>query len=193
MFRLDQRKKIILSVGFLLLLAAVTYRVYPHIESAYPTEDKIELLQTQLAGFRKQLEKRRQLRSRQQASVKLLNTLETNLFRGDTPALAGVEIQSFLDRIAAENSIAISSVQVVEGKKLTEVPYAEVSVRLTFGATIAQLKHFLYAVETSPRFLKVTELNIRGASRGIVGKRFLGVTMVITGLMDRSSGLSVEE
>ena len=193
MFRLDQRKKIILSIGFLFLLAAVVYRAYPHIESAYPTEDKIELLETQLAGFKKQLEKRRQLRSRQQASVKLLNSFETNLFRGDTPALAAVEIQSFLDRITAEESIAISSVQVVEGKKLTEVPYEEVSVRLTFGATIAQLKQFLYSIETSPRFLKVTELNIRGASHGMVGKRFLGVTMVITGLMDRSSGLSIKE
>lgn len=191
--RIDQRKRVILSVGFLLLFAAVVYRVYPHIEAAYPTAGKIDLLESQLAGYKQKLEKSRQLESRLRDSAKLLTELEKNLFQGATPALAAVEIQSILDRIATENSIAISAIQVVEGKKLTDVPYGEVSVRLTFGATIAQLKHFLYAIESSPRFLKVTESTIRGSSRGTAGKRFLSVTMVITGLMDQSSGLSVEE
>ncbi|MDA3894565.1 MAG: type II secretion system protein GspM [Desulfobacteraceae bacterium] len=193
MFKIDQRKKIILSVGSFLLVAAILYRVYPLVENVYPTADKIDLLETQLAGYNHQLGKKKQLKSRMQDSTKFLSKLEANLFRGDTPALAAVEIQAILDSIVSENNIEISSIQVVEGGKLKELPYGEVTVRLTFGATIAQLKHFLYAIETSSQFLKVTETTIRSSSRGSIGKRFLGVTMVITGLMDRLNIISDKE
>ncbi|MDA3896809.1 MAG: type II secretion system protein GspM [Desulfobacteraceae bacterium] len=194
MFNIDQRKKYIFTIGLILLILAIFYRTYPIVESAYPTEEKIALLKTQFAGYKHQFEKSKQLKSKIQQSTNMLIEFETHLFKGETPALAAVEIQSILDQIASENNMEISSIQVLKGKKIQiGLPYGNVNVRLTFASTISKFKSMLYAIDTSSKFLKVTEITVRSSSRKKDDNRLLDVTMTVAGLMDLSSKISGKE
>lgn len=191
MFDIDQRKKYILAIGSVLLILAIFYRIYPIVENVYPTDEKIALLKTQFDGCKQKLQKSKQLKSRIKQSTRMINELEPRLFRGETPALAAVEIQAILDQIVSENNVEISSVQVLEGKKAQNgLPYGHVTVRLTFILTVSKLKRILYAIESSSKFLKVTETTIRSSSRKQGDNRLLDVTMTVAGLMGLSSNIS---
>ncbi len=191
MLDIDQRKKYILAIGSVLLIFAIFYRMYPIVEKVYPTDEKIDLLRTQYASYKHQLEKSKQLESKIQQSATLVKSLEAHLLKGETSALAAVEIQTILDQIASENNVEISSVQVIEGKKAQSgLPYGHVNVRLTFALTISRLKHMLYAIDTSSKFLKVAEITINSSGKKKGENRLIGVTMTVTGMMDQSNNKS---
>ena len=183
MFTLDRRKKNILILGAILLTVAIAYRFMPLIGNLYPPQDELDALAEQLVNYRNQLKKLKHIKARKQALETALQKRKSNLFGAETASLAAVEVQNIIDQIFSENNVEISSIQVIDEKPVKNKPYIQVPIRLTFASTISRLQKILYAIESSPRYLKVDEARFRSSSSG--GKnRLISVTITISGLMN---------
>jgi Tfp pilus assembly protein PilO len=181
-FKLTRERKIILLFGAVILFAGLLYRYSPEIMGNFSSlSEEIELKKKKLFQSRKILEERNALESRLVSLNRALERGENRLLTGETPALAAVDIQNTLNKMAGKIEVQISSMRVLKPEKKEEDFYLTIPVQFTLQSNIRQLKEVVYEIEASSKILRIKEIRIR-ALRG-KDKDQIQSTLTVEGFM----------
>ena len=178
---IDRKKRNLLIGGIVLLLLGVGYRFFPVFQNLQPSAEEIELKQRQIAKYQRTLQSRPQLEAKLESLTKTLQRVDATLLRGETSALAAVEIQNLLNEIGAQSQVDIKTMRVLKPETLESAGYLKIPVQVTLNVTARQLKEVLYKLETSPKLLKVTDIRVRSTRRGRTEE--VQATLTVAGYM----------
>ncbi|MCL6582083.1 MAG: type II secretion system protein M [bacterium] len=143
-------------VGFLLFAVGI---IYPILRHNLKLKQEVEDKRRRIENFSAIAEKKGIVQARLAYLKDKRQAFDQRLLSGDTPAVAAAELQTILNDMAAEHELTISSQRIINPKErgiLLEVP-----VQITTQCTITKLKEFLFEIESYPKFLSVSNLNIR--------------------------------
>ncbi len=183
---MDKRKQKLLVIGAILLFLGVLYRFFPDFSAMLPGSSEIEMKQGQLRQYQKQAARLDGMKGQLDELEKELGQVEAQLFSGDTPSLAAVEIQKMLSEISEKNGAQIDSIEVMAVNSIDNVPYVEIPVRFVILARIDQLKHILYGIESHARYLAVKEATVK-PRRLAEGDDGIYAVLTVAGLMKEKS------
>jgi hypothetical protein len=182
-FEITRERKIILSVGAVLLILGAIYRFYPLIGPLLTGSDDIFVKQESIGRYQNVVSRDHQVAADHGRISRMLSRAEAGLLAGATESLAAVEIQNIINTVAAANNIKIDTMQVMRTRDADGVGYAMIPVRFTFGSNILQLKEILHRMEIHDKMLIVTEINIGMAVRTRPGE--LRATITVEGVMKK--------
>jgi|GEM_PF-1408087 len=143
-------------VGFLLFAVGI---IYPIVRHNFKLKQEVEDKRRRIENFSAIAKKKGIVQARLDYLKDKRQAFDQRLLSGDTPAVAAAELQTILNDMAAEHELTISSQRIINPKErgiLLEVP-----VQITTQCTITKLKEFLFEIESYPKFLSISNLNIR--------------------------------
>jgi len=163
--KIEKNRKYLLIAGILLLLAGAVYRLWPSIQELSQglsgTDEDILLKQKQIAKYQQVLQARGDLEKQVETLEKTLKKRESELFAGETPAIAAADIQKVLQEIAQRSQVEIKTVRVLKPEEVGNRYYLNIPVQLNINGTIRHLKDFFYRIMVSPKCLTVKKVGLR--------------------------------
>ncbi len=177
----------ILIAGAVLLLGGAVYRYFPNIMDGWSLDEEIALEKEKQKKYIELGRERSSLEARLIKMNRSLERAEAGLLSGETPAMAGVDVQNALASIASRSSVEIESIYVLARKETDEsVPFAgeypEVQVEVGLVATIRQLKEMLHGIESSSTLLRISEA--RCDTEGAKKMGLIKIRLTIEGFMN---------
>lgn len=178
---LSKERKILLAVGGVLLLFGLAYRMVPFSREFGDGNAELMVKKEQIAKYLKRIQDKENLEKRQLVLTKAVEQLKQGLLKGQTPALAAVSLQNWLNETADRISVEIQSTRVLGAAPIENDAFMAVPLQLSMNLTVRQLKSLFYAIESSESFLHVTQLRLKRLGEGL--PVMLQVGMTITGYM----------
>ena len=173
--------------GIVLVFAGLCFRFYPSYESLRSGEGAQALTGKRLAKYRQVVKSKATLEDRLVLFEKSLARAEEGLLKGETEALAAVDIQNMLNEIVLASGVEIKSMQVLKPPEQNqETPYTSVPVQFSVMSTIRQLQDILYKIETCPQFYLTVQWIRISAGRG--GRGEVRCDMAVAGIMRKVEG-----
>jgi hypothetical protein len=154
-----QKGPILIIGGIVGLLVFVFGIIYPIITGNMKTRKEIEEKKRRIETYSSIAEKKGSIKARLEYLKSKRAAFDQRLLSGDTPAVAAAELQTILNDMASEHELTINSQRIINPKErglLLEVP-----VQILTQCTITKLKELLFQIESYPKFLSVSDLNIR--------------------------------
>ena len=177
---MTRERRIILIAGALLLAAGAVYRFAPDMTGFFGSSGDRVQKERRLARYRTLVREKDHLQDELAAVHQALARMEGRLLAGSTPALAGVDLQNFLNDLAARAQVRIESMRVLRTRDAAP-GYQAVSVQAVFVAEMRQVEQMLYRLETGPKLLRVVD------SRLVVNNprqwRDIRATLTVEGFM----------
>jgi hypothetical protein len=153
---MTRERRIILLIGALLLAGGAIYRFAPDMAGLFDGGGDRAQKERRLARYRGMVLEKDHLQDELAAVLQALARMEGRLLAGSTPALAGVDLQNFLNDLAARSQIRIESMRALRTRDA--VPgYLAVSVQAVFVAEMRQVEQMLYRLETGSKLLRVVD------------------------------------
>ncbi|MFZ5569115.1 MAG: type II secretion system protein GspM [Thermodesulfobacteriota bacterium] len=182
-FEITKERKIILAVGGLLLLLGLVYRFYPDVAGLLPDGGELDVKMKTVERYRQKVAERRRIQERNMILTRRLEQAEQALLDGATPALAAVSIQNVINEIAQANGLEILSQLVLKTREEPEKDYLEIPVQITTRMNVAQLRTFLYRIESAPKLLAIVDMRLLRMEAA--GPDVLTASMTVSGYMKR--------
>jgi len=163
---MSREKKYILIGGLILLMAGATYRFWPEIEAFRPLGEAMAFKERKVDKYRQMVQKRNALDAEILSLNRDLERAASGLLTGETTALVAVDIQNILNDIASRSEVEVKTMRVLNPKDPEEWPpgkdrFRVIPVQISMDANIRQLKEILYKIETSRKFLRISDMRIR--------------------------------
>ena len=159
--RLSKERKYILIAGGVLLFIGLLYRGFPFVLDIFSGSEEIAVKTRKLIKYRKVVQVRNKLEETLRSLNRTLARAELGLLIGDTPALCAVDIQNILNEIANRTKVEIKTMLVLKPKQKKEMKYMSIPVKFSISSTIEQLKETLYMIASSPKIMKVKDIQLR--------------------------------
>ena len=182
--KISKEKKILLTVGAILLLFGVVYRFFPFWESIESLEDEIALTRKKLGKYRSMVPERNELEKRLINYNRIIERAEGGLLEGETPALAAVDIQNILNEITGKSELEVLTMRVLKAESEEEDLYTTVPVQITIRCTVRQLKEVVYQVESASKLLRISDFRVR-VVRGKKDEGQVQATLTVEGFMEK--------
>ncbi len=183
-FRIDNQRKYILIALAVLFFLGTIYRFWPSFQDlVYPYEE-VEIKEMTLTKYQKMVENARGLEGKLITLQQSLKKLESGLLSGKTVALAAVDIQNILHKIASKSKVEITRVKMLKPQEVAQGNYLSVPVEFETKLTTRQLKEILYRLRSSPKYLTVKKVRTRYTRRG----RQIHSNITVSGYMKRAEG-----
>jgi hypothetical protein len=186
-FQITKERKIILMFGMIVLLGGLIYRFLPILGNFSSLQEEIRLKEKQIQKYRKMLEERNVLEKRLISLNRSLERVEGMLLEGETSALAAVDIQNTLNKMAKKSEIQIQSMRVLKPEKKEEDFYISIPVQVTLRSSIRQLKEIIYEIEAAQKILRIRDIRTR-VLRG-KDKELIQSTLTVQGFMKEKQDL----
>lgn len=154
-------RRIILIAGAILLILGAIYRFMPEIDWGNDQQLAHALKTQKLARLVTQIQSKAQVDTQFRKVQKQVARNEAALLSGNTPALAGGEIQSHLKSASERLGLTLKRVHVLKPIEIEDLPYVLIPVQVTMEASIRELKEFLYQVAASKKMMRIDRLQIR--------------------------------
>lgn len=181
---MTQERRYILMAGCVLLLLGLMYRFYPDVIDFLPDSGELDMKIKTVERYKEKVGERRQIQERIMTLARRLEQAESVFLEGATPALAAVSIQNVVNEIAQSNGLEMASQLVMKTRDDPEKPYLEIPVQITVRLSVAQLRDFLYKIDSSPQLLAILDLRLRRLETA--GPDMLNATMTVAGYMKKS-------
>ncbi|MCK5541754.1 MAG: hypothetical protein KAI40_03610 [Desulfobacterales bacterium] len=181
--RLSKERKYILIVGGALLFVGLLYRGSPFFFDIFSGSEEIAVKTRKLIKYRQAVQVQNKLEETLRVLNQTLARAESSLLVGDTPALCAVDIQNILNEIANSTKIEIKTMLVLKPKQKKEMKYMSISVKFFISSTIEQLKGALYRIASSPKKMKVKDIEIRTGGRNKDQVEQIDSTITVVGFM----------
>jgi hypothetical protein len=180
---LSKERKTILIIGAILLMVAAFYRFQPQLTGIFTTQEDSELKEQKIFRLQRLIKKKTALEREFKALNASLKKAEKGLLSSKTTALAAVDIQNLLKKMAERQQAEIIRMRVLDPIEHTEIDYLGIPVQITVRSTIRQLKNTLYQIANNKSLLHVTNLRINA----VRGKKDYQIqsTMTVEGFMTR--------
>ena len=182
--KISKEKKILLTVGAILLLIGVVYRFFPFWESIESLEDEIALTRKKLEKYRSMVPERNELEKRLINYNRIIERAEGGLLEGETPALAAVDIQNILNEITGKSELEVLTMRVLKAESEEEDLYTTIPVQITIRCTVRQLKEVVYQVESASKLLRISDFRVR-VVRGKKEEGEVQATLTVEGFMEK--------
>jgi hypothetical protein len=188
---MTKERKYILIGGAILLLLGAVYRFFPDTEVFQPMGADLVLKERKILKYRQMVQERNELNAELISLNRAVERAEAGLLTGETPALAAVDIQNILNDIANRAAVQVQSMRVLNPEESDkESPekglYLKIPVQITLISTARQLKEVLYQIETSLKFLKISEMRVR--VNNIRDPEKIYSTLTVEGIMRKAIG-----
>ena len=184
--KITGREKIFIIVCIFALLATVFYKfgIGPLLDSSRNVREEIEIKEMVLLKYRKAIRNKKEIQENMASLEKYLRVMGVKFLKGETASLAAADLQDTLKKIAVSNGIEIRSAKILSPGE-GEI-YRKISVQVEINCTIAQLRDFIYDIETYRQFLTIPRLSIRvfTRTRGKTRKQ-ARTSLAITGFMKK--------
>jgi len=160
----------IIIFGCAALLCGIIYRYSSTFEHLFSVKDEILIKEKQLIKHHRLVGERNDLESRLISLTRTLERVETGLLKGETRALAAVEIQNMINDIAGSNQLEIKTMRVLSPKSTSEeeeidaARYINIPIQVGIQSDIRQLQGLLYNIQGSPKLLRIETIRIRMAN-----------------------------
>ena len=188
--KIEKNRRYLLMAGILLLLAGAVYRFWPSIQELSQglsgRDEDILLKQKQIAKYQQVLQARGDLEKRVESLEKTLKKRESELFAGETPAIAAADIQKVLQEIAQKSQVEIKTVRVLKPEEVGNQYYLNIPVQLNIDGTIRNLKDFLYGIMVSPKCLTVKKVGLRVLRRRRSSADTIRADITVYGFLKKS-------
>ena len=181
--RLSKERKYILIAGGVLLFIGLLYRSFPLFLDIFSGSEEIALKTRKLIKYRQTVQVRNKLEETLSSLSRTLARAESSLLVGDTPALCAVDIQNILNEIANRTKVEIKTMLVLKPKQKKEMKYMSIPVKFSISSTIEQLKETLYRIASSPKIMKVKDIQIRTGRRYKGKMEQIDSTITVEGFM----------
>lgn len=158
--RFDVKRKYILIAGAFILFWGLVYRFYPSVQSLVSPNAEIELKETSILKYQKELRAESGLEATLQDLKEELKKAEKGLLTGKTSSLAAVQIQEILQEITNKSGVVIRSLNVLKAEELEKEGYISIPVEFNLVAKISQFKEVLYRIGACDKYLTVRQLRV---------------------------------
>lgn len=163
---MPRERKIILIVGMGLLLLGVLYRYAPEMGAVFSGlwgGEELRVQRKRLASYRAAVAEKDGLQKELVAVNQALARTERRLLSGNTPALAGVDLQNLLNDVAARSRVDINSMRVLKAEEAAP-GYLAIPVQVDFKADIRQILDVFYRLETAAKTVRIVSARLRVAN-----------------------------
>lgn len=154
------KKRTLLIAGGALLFCALIYWSLPFVSDFQNIDTRIAVKEKQLRKYRQKVAEGEHLTKNIGSLEKNLREVEAGLLVAETPSLAAVNIQETLREIANASGADITSLRVLDPKKLEYEDYLGVPVQFTVIADTRGLKEILYRLENSAKYFNVGDMRV---------------------------------
>ena len=180
---LSKERKTLLIIGAVLLLFAIIYRFEPQLREIFTPQQNSELKAQKILQLHKSIKKKNTLEIELKTLQASLKRAEKGLLSSKTTALAAVDIQNLLKKMAERQQAEIIRMRVLDPVEHTEIDYLGIPVQITVRSTIRQLKDTLFQIAKDRHLLHVTNLRINA----VRGKKDYQIqsTLTVEGFMAR--------
>jgi len=180
-FTLTRERKIILTVGAVLLLLGLIYNLAPTVRGVFSEDEALSLKEQKLIKYLAKVNQKASYVKQAKALQSRLQRIEAGLLTPKTPALAAVDIQTMVRDIAVRHGAEVKTMRILSTASSEDNAYLAIPVEVTLTSNVRQLLEVLYGIETSSRLLHVTDITARAAG-GRRGDTILA-TMTVEGFM----------
>ncbi len=156
---MTKERKYLIVCGVVLLLAGFVYRFYPFNMGTAGSGLSIELKQKKIAKYSSTVKNRAAVEKHLESLKKKIASSSGRYLAGTTPALAAVDIQNIIGKIAEKTGVGIDRVDVKKEKKKEDSSVVSIPVRFTVTTTTRQLRDMIYWIESSEKLLRIIELS----------------------------------
>ena len=181
---MTRERKYILIAGVILLACGLVYRFSPALADVFAVEEKADVMQTQIRKYQSVIAKKKGLQREKQVLGKRLNSIEKRLLPGSTAALAAVNLQEFIKKVAGAEGIEIETMRVMSARQAEGSSYTLVPLRFVITSDMRQLKDLLFQIESGPRLLIVRELRVDSRAERTPGE--IRAIMTVEGVMPQN-------
>ena len=185
--KITKEQKIILIVGLIAIILGAIYRFSPFLTDIFSGGGEMASTGKKLMKYREILARRSSHEEELAGLTRVLRRGESGLLSGETPALAAVDIQNRLTRMAGKSDVEIKSQRVLKPYQSNDPSpgesfYMRVPVNVTLISSVRQLKEILYRIETDPKMLIITQMSVSVVS--IKNPDDVRTTLAVEGLMN---------
>ena len=184
LLKLDKQKKIIISIGAVVLFLAVIFRFVPFLENIESIDDEIALKEKNLIKYRQMVKERNDLETKLDSLSQAIENAESGLLEGKTPALSAVDVQNILKDITDKKSdLEVLTMRVMKPENKEEDPYMIIPVQITIRSSVRQLKEVIYQIESSSRLLRIADCRVRVVRAKVEDQ--IQATLTVQGFMKK--------
>jgi hypothetical protein len=177
--KVTAREKKVIVLGAILVLGVLIYYATTLLPDSGDLAQAVDLKKKMLLKQRETLAREEFYKTRLEQYRKLLEQDMTRLLPGDSPNVAGAELQKILTEFADQSSVEITQKNILPTKK-AEDGIQEISVRLDTTCAPEQLVQFIAAIENYEKFLTIDELTVTGI-RGAQKKYEIRPSLTVSG------------
>ncbi|MBF0226100.1 MAG: hypothetical protein HQK76_11655 [Desulfobacterales bacterium] len=157
------RKNILIIIAGILLIA-VASKYFPFFKSINTSHEEIELNVNKIAKYKAMVSKRNKLETKLISMHTSIEKISSLFLNGNSPSLAGVDMQNIINDIAGRVGIDIKTIRIITPENTPEKKYNKISIQFSAESTVKQLKEMLYKIESSSKYLKIKDISIRPKS-----------------------------
>lgn len=158
---MDKKRKYFLIALVVVLSIAVLFQYAPEMRLAVSTGGDVDLMERQVAKYRKAVLKKDQLQSMLTQMDRSLNLAESGLLTGNTKAIAAVDIQNILNALAEQSDVRLKTLRVLKPATEDGNVYTPIPVQITFDASIRQVKEIVYRIENANKLLRIPSVRVK--------------------------------
>jgi hypothetical protein len=152
-------------MGLLILLTGGVYRYAPEIPSLLVSDDAIALKMKKLSQQHQLVARQPGYQALHAGAAALLKKAEKGLLKGETPALAAVDLQNSVKTAVSRTGLEVTTFQVMKALEPDASGYIGIPVKFQVLSTVRQLKDVIFGIESSEKLLRIVEIETRTGSR----------------------------
>ncbi len=187
--RLSKRERglVVLTLFILLLVLGRYFLVSPFLERREWVKSQLEIQPQLLEKNLRYISQKAEMEASLKKARGELKVTEASLLSGDTPSVSASALQEIVRKIAAKEGTRIVTTRVLNPEQIGSL--LKILVKVDVTGEIDQVVNLIKGIESDPKLLVVSELNIRSLlSRGRRRRRTvpqrrrgLRTTLVISG------------
>lgn len=158
---MTKERKIILIIGLALLTLGAIYRFIPETSGKWVSDDAYLMRVKQYEQQQRLIIHKGEIHRRLSGAEKNIQQLNQQLLKGETPALAAVNLQNVIKEAALKSGLQTQRVQVMNSQDRNNTSsYAPVGVKFKVSGTSRQIMDIVYSLESGRKKLQITEIQI---------------------------------
>ena len=158
--KLTKERKIILSIGIILLLIGIAYRYSAYLPSLENSDEEIALKTRRLAKYRYLISEKERISDNNKKLERERANIQKILLNGETESLAAVDIQNILNEISKRSGASFDNIKNMKSEQEKDSYFTIIPLKFSAKGSIGHLTDAIYQIENSEKLLKIREARI---------------------------------
>jgi general secretion pathway protein M len=157
---MTKERTIILIIGIIVLTIGGAYRFNQEIKNIFIENDEIPIKMKRVGKYQKMISDKQLIHEKHQKLSNVCKKARNRLLRGNTKALAAVEIQNLLNKIADRSEVKIASMKVLKSKIEQGNSFLKIILKFKATGSIRGFKNMMYQIEFAKKIFTIQEARL---------------------------------